>query len=53
VFVGLLTVAWFGGSKRRIPAALWLAIIESSRTFEGAHFPSDLLGGAALGCTLV
>ncbi|WP_325358127.1 phosphatase PAP2 family protein [Acidisoma sp.] len=53
VFSGLLTVIWFSGSQFRLPALLWLILVESSRTYEGAHFPSDLLGGAALGCAFV
>ncbi|MBW4024644.1 MAG: phosphatase PAP2 family protein [Proteobacteria bacterium] len=53
VFAGLLTIVWISRSKFRIPATLWLIVVESSRTYEGAHFPSDLLGGAAFAATLV
>lgn len=34
-------------------AYLWLAIVEGARSYVGGHYPSDLIGGAALGTTLV
>jgi undecaprenyl-diphosphatase len=53
LFAGLMTVAWFAKSKLRVPAVIWLIFVESSRIFEGAHFPSDLAGGAALAAAFV
>lgn len=32
---------------------LWLVFAESARAYLGAHYPSDLIGGAALGAALV
>ena len=31
----------------------WFVLLESARVFMGAHYPSDLLGGVALGATAV
>jgi len=53
VFAGLLMAVWIGKSKFRYIATVWVIIVESARIYEGAHYPSDLIGGAALASTLV
>ncbi len=53
VFFGLVAVLFVARSRYRWPALLWLAAVETARNYAGAHYPSDLLGGAALGSLLV
>lgn len=53
IFAGLAVVIWLAKSRLRIPITLWLVVVESARTYVGAHYPSDLLGGAALGALVV
>lgn len=53
VFGGLVAVLFVAKAKERYYIAFWILIVESSRTFIGAHFPSDLIGGAALSSALV
>ena len=49
VFSGLVTTIFIVRPRIGLIAGIYLAIIESSRMFMGAHFLTDLLGGAALG----
>lgn len=53
VFGGLVVVLFVIRARARYGIALWIVLVESSRTFIGAHFPSDLVGGAALASAIV
>ncbi len=53
VYAALAASLWIVGHRYRVPVIIWLAFVESSRMFEGAHYLSDLIGGAALGVTMV
>ena len=51
VFLALVLPAGrFRGLK--IGVALWAALLSYSRVYLGAHYPSDVLGGAAVGAAL-
>lgn len=53
VFAGLSIVIFFTHSRWRWFAIIWLVLVEPSRTYAGAHYPSDLIGGAALAGVVV
>lgn len=53
VFSGLVTVIWLSGSKLRSLAVTWLILVEFARAYMGAHYPTDLIAGAALGSAIV
>jgi len=53
VFAGLVAVIWTVRPRLGMLAALWMAIVESARIYVGAHYPSDLIGGAALAAGLI
>jgi hypothetical protein len=48
VFAGLVIVIYISRSRFRWFAIAWAIVVESCRTYLGGHFPSDLIGGAAL-----
>jgi undecaprenyl-diphosphatase len=48
VFVGLVAVLFVARSRLAIPMLIYTAVMEFARTYMGAHYPSDLVGGAAL-----
>lgn len=43
-------LAW--GRRAGVPAALFAAMVSLSRVYAGLHWPSDLVGGAAVGAAL-
>jgi membrane-associated phospholipid phosphatase len=49
VFAGLVAVLFVARSRLAIPMLIYTAVMELARTYMGAHYPSDLIGGAALG----
>lgn len=53
VFAGLVAVLFVARAKLRWAALSWTVLVESARVYAGAHYPSDLVGGAALGCGAV
>jgi undecaprenyl-diphosphatase len=53
VFAGLVVVIFIARSRFAIFAIVWTALVESTRVYMGAHYPSDLIGGAALGAMVV
>ena len=53
IFFGLAAAIASVRPRVGLLAFLWLAFVESSRAYIGAHYPSDLIGGAALGAALV
>jgi membrane-associated phospholipid phosphatase len=53
VFAGLVVVLYIARSKFAVFAIVWTALAESTRTYIGAHYPSDLVAGAALAATVV
>jgi undecaprenyl-diphosphatase len=48
VFAGLAIVLWATRSRFAAYAFVGMAIVESFRTYIGAHYPSDLIAGVAL-----
>jgi membrane-associated phospholipid phosphatase len=53
VFGGLVAVICLAHPRLGIAAVICGIITEFARTYVGAHYPSDLIGGAALGFTIV
>jgi len=53
VFAGLVAVVWTVRPRLGMLAAVWMALVESARMYVGAHYPSDLIGGAALAAALI
>ena len=53
VFSGLVVTIYLARPRLGMLAAAWLILVESSRVYMGAHYPSDLTAGAALAATLV
>ena len=48
VFIGLAITIYVIRPRLGMFLAAWLAVVECSRIYTGAHYPSDVLGGAAL-----
>lgn len=53
VFSGLVVVIYIARSRFAVAAIVLTAIVELSRIYYGAHYPSDLLGGAALASIVI
>lgn len=53
VFSGLAIVIYISRSRFAPAAIILTAVVELSRTYYGAHYPSDLLAGAALASIVV
>jgi undecaprenyl-diphosphatase len=53
VFAGLTVVLFIAGPSFVVFAIAWTIVVESVRIYMGGHYPSDLIGGAALGAILV
>ncbi len=53
VLAALATVICLVRADLRIFIIPWLVIVEFARLYMGAHYPTDLLGGAALGAFMV
>ena len=53
VFAGLVVVIYIARSRFAVAAILLTATVELARIYDGAHYPSDLLGGAALASFVV
>jgi membrane-associated phospholipid phosphatase len=53
VFAGLALVIYIARSRFAVFAIVWTIFVETSRTYMGGHYPSDLVGGAALGAMVV
>lgn len=53
VFAGLVVVIYIVRPSLAIFAGVWIVLVETSRTYMGGHYPSDLVGGAALGALVV
>lgn len=46
---GIAAAIWIVDRRIGIAALLWAAVVVFSRVYEMLHFPSDIVGGAALG----
>jgi undecaprenyl-diphosphatase len=53
LFFGLATLIWLNDRRLGVWALFWAAIMSSTRIYLGLHYPTDILGGAALGFCLV
>ena len=53
VFCGLALVIFLARPRLGLAAAAWLGLFELSRAYMGVHYPTDLVGGAALGAFIV
>jgi membrane-associated phospholipid phosphatase len=53
VFAGLVIVIYIARSRFAFAAMILTGVVELSRVYYGAHYPSDLLGGAALASIIV
>jgi membrane-associated phospholipid phosphatase len=53
VFAGLVVVIYISRSRFANFAIVWTGVIESARVYMGAHYPSDLIGGAGLAAAAV
>jgi membrane-associated phospholipid phosphatase len=53
VFMGLAFVIYIARSRFAIFAIVWTIFVETSRVYMGGHYPSDMVGGAALGAVAV
>jgi membrane-associated phospholipid phosphatase len=53
VFAGLAVVLYVARQSFVIYAILWIIVVESFRNYIGAHYPSDLVAGVALGAFAV
>ena len=53
VFSGLAITIYLVRPRWGIFAAAWLVLIESARVYMGAHYPSDLIGGAGFAAMVV
>lgn len=49
IFGALVVLIYIARFKYALQLAILVALIELARTYVGAHYPSDLIGGAALG----
>lgn len=53
LFFALATLIWINDRRLGTLALFWAAIVSSMRVYLGYHYPTDILGGAALGICLV
>ena len=53
VFAGLAVVLYIARPSFVIYAIAWTIVVESARSYIGAHYPTDLIAGAALAASLV
>jgi membrane-associated phospholipid phosphatase len=53
VFSGLAIAIYLVRPRLGLLAGAWLMLIESARIYMGAHYPSDLIGGAAFAAMVV
>jgi PAP2 superfamily len=53
VFAGLAIVIYIARSRFALAAIAFTALAELARVYMGAHYPSDLIGGAALASLVV
>lgn len=53
VFGGLTVVIFLARPRLGVLAAAWFCLLELSRAYMGAHYPTDLVGGASLGAFVV
>ncbi len=53
VFSGLAIVIYIARSRFAVAAIILTAVVELSRIYYGAHYPSDLLGAAALASIVI
>jgi len=53
VFAGLVIVIWIARPAIGVATGLWMVLVESVRVYIGAHYPSDLIAGAALAATVL
>jgi undecaprenyl-diphosphatase len=53
VFAGLVVVIYIAHPRFAVFAILWTVLVEATRTYMGGHYPSDLIGGAALSAIMV
>ena len=52
-FFALATLIWISDRRVGVFAFVWAAITSSTRIYLGIHYPTDILGGAALGIFIV
>ncbi len=52
-FAGLCAVVWVSNAPFKYYVISWTIIVESSRLYVGAHYLSDIIGGASLGVGMV
>jgi undecaprenyl-diphosphatase len=52
-FFALATLIWINNRPLGVFALFWAAITSSTRIYLGFHYPSDILGGAAIGVLMV
>jgi undecaprenyl-diphosphatase len=53
LFFALATLIWISDRRLGVFAFVWAAIGSSTRIYLGFHYPTDILGGAALGIFIV
>ena len=53
LFFALATLIWISDRRLGLFAFFWAAITSSARIYLGYHYPTDILGGAALGILMV
>jgi undecaprenyl-diphosphatase len=53
LFFALATLIWISDRRLGLIAFFWAAITSSTRIYLGYHYPTDILGGAALGIFMV
>jgi len=53
VFIGLVVVLYIARSRFAVFAIGWTILVEANRTYLGGHYPSDLVGAAALSVMVV
>jgi membrane-associated phospholipid phosphatase len=53
VFAGLVVIIYIARSEYTVFAIVLTILVELARTYMGGHYPSDLIGGAALAAMVV